>query len=254
MLASLLLTILVGIFFLIGMFIPKLFHNKNKLITLATGLTFIIMLFLILFDLSPEIIEILDPIHEPKYILLIIIFASLGINILKVLDFFVPEHSHHHEENEKNIEEHNNHLFHIGIITAVSLIIHNILEGISIYITGINDFKAGVLMAVTVGIHNFPLGIEIAANMNASEKKKTTKWFVSLLLILSSSFGASVLYLFKINFNVLLEGMLLSITLGMIIYISLFELFHEVKENRNKKEMQIGIILGLILSILIALL
>lgn len=254
MLESLLLTILVGIFFLIGMFIPKLFHNQNKLITLATGITFIIMLFLILFDLSPEIIEILDPIHEPKYIILIIIFVAFGFMALKLLDFFVPEHSHNHQENEKNIEEHNNHFFHIGIITAISLIIHNILEGISIYITGINDFKAGILMAITVGIHNLPLGIEVSANMNANAKKKTAKWLICLLLILSSSFGASILYLFKVNFNVLLEGILLSITLGMILYIALFELWHEVKENKKKREMQIGIVLGFILSVLIVLL
>lgn len=250
---SLLLTLLVGVFFLIGIMIPKFFKNRNKLIIVATGLTFIIMLFLIFFDLIPEIIELLNPFKNIKYLGLIIIFITIGIMVLKLLDFFVPEHTHNHEDNEKNIKEHNDHYFHIGIITAISLIIHNILEGISIYITGVYDYKAGVLMAITVGLHNLPLGIEVGANMSASEGKKISKIVIACLLVLSSSFGATLLYVLNADLSILLEGILLSLTLGMIIYISIFELFHEVKENIKKKEMKIGLLIGLILSMFMVL-
>jgi len=253
MIYALLLTILVGIFFLIGIVIPKLFKNKNKLIMESTGLTFVIMLFLIFVDLIPEIMEIFEPLKNPKYILIIILFTALGILSLKVLDFFVPEHTHNHHEDETNLKEHNDHFFHIGLITAISLTIHNILEGISIYITGVNDFNTGLLMAITVGLHNLPLGIEVSANMNIGENKKNTKLLISILLILSSSLGAIVLYLLKTDINLLLEGILLSVTLGMIIYIAFFELLHEVKENINKKNMKIGLFLGLIISIIITI-
>lgn len=236
-----------------GMLIPKLFKNKNKLIMIATGMTFIIMLFLILIDLIPEIIELFEPHKNPKYVLLIIIFVILGIVLLKILDFFVPEHTHNHHENETNIKEHNDHFYHIGLITAISLTIHNILEGISIYITGINDFKTGLLMAIIVGLHNLPLGIEVSANMNVSENKKANKILISFLLIISSSLGALIIYLLKTELSVLLEGILLSVTLGMIIYIAIFELYHEIKENITKRNMKIGLILGLIISIIMAL-
>ena len=248
MLNSLLLTIFIGTFFLLGIIIPKFFKNKNQLILIATGLTFVIMFFLILFDLIPEIIEILDPVNNPKYIFLIIVFILLGIIVLKLLDFYVPNHVHKHKENEENIKEHNGHLFHLGMITAISLIIHNILEGISVYITGLNSIEAGLLMAITVGLHNLPLGIDISVNMNASDNKKLTKIVIYILLVLSSSFGAFILYVLKTDFNFLLEGILLSITLGMIIYISMFELLKEVKENIKKNEMKIGILIGLILA------
>lgn len=254
MLTSLLLTLLVGVFFLIGMLIPRFIHNKNKLILVATGFTFIIMMFLIVFDLIPEIIEILDPIQKPKYIILIAIFVLLGILLLKLLDFFIPEHSHDHKENETNIEEHNDHFFHIGLITSISLSIHNILEGISIYITGVNDIKAGLLLAITVGFHNLPLGIEVSANMSTSKKNRTTKLLILTLLVLSSSIGACTLYLLNAEFSPLLEGVLLSLTLGMIIYISIFELLHEVKMNLRNKEMRVGILLGVLISIIMALL
>ncbi len=251
MIQALFLTIVVGLFFLAGIFITNFIHNKNKLLEMTTGLTFIIMLYLILFDLIPEINELLNPLEFPKYILLIIIFVLLGITLLKLLDLFVPEHTHKHQENETNIEEHNNHFFHIGFITAISLIIHNILEGISIYITGLNNFSAGILMAITVGIHNLPLGIEISASMNMGENKKKFNFLVSILLTLSSCFGAFFLFLFHTDFNTLLEGILLSITLGMLIYISVFELLPEVMENKKRKYMQIGLIVGLIIAILL---
>lgn len=254
MLKSLILTIFIGFFFLLGILIPKFFKNKNQLTLIATGLTFIIMIFLMLFDLIPEIIEILEPIQNPKYLLLILIFVLLGIIILKLLDCFVPDHTHHHKEDEENINEHNGHLFHIGLITAISLTIHNILEGISVYVTGLSSLESGLLMAVTVGLHNLPLGIDISVNMDASKNRKITKMMIYLLLILSSSFGAFILFLLKMDLNFLLEGILLSLTLGMIIYISIFELFHEVKENKDKREMKIGIFIGIIIAILMKLL
>ncbi len=250
MLVSLSLTILVGFFFLIGMIIPKFFKKKDKLILISTGLSFVIMLFLIVFDLVPEIDEILDPLNNYKNIILIIIFVSLGISSLRLLDCFIPEHNHNHQENETNIKEHNEHFFHIGIITAISLTIHNILEGISIYISGLNSIESGLIMAITVGLHNLPLGIEISASMSGSERKKSAKILIACILIFSSCLGALILYIFQTEFNHLLEGILLSLTLGMIIYISLFELFHEIRENITKKEIKIGILIGVLIGFL----
>ena len=60
----LLLTLLVGLFFIIGMLIPKFFHNKHKLLTFTTSLSFIIILFLIIGDLIPEVIEIIESLKQ----------------------------------------------------------------------------------------------------------------------------------------------------------------------------------------------
>lgn len=254
MIRALLLTILVSVFFLLGMIIPWFVKNKNKLIQIATGFTFLIILYLIFLDLLPEIIEIYDPFHHTRYILLILLFVALGAFLLKVLDLFVPEHTHKHQEDETNVEEHKNHFYHIGLITSITIIIHNFLEGISIYVTGMNNFSAGLLMAITVGLHNLPLGIEIAVHMNATEKNRGAKKIISLFLILSSFLGALILYSFHTTFNAFIEGILLSITMGMLFYICFFELFLEIKENRNRKEIKIGLLVGGIFAILMALL
>ena len=251
---SFLLTLIVGVFFFIGMIIPKFIKNKDKLVLFATGLTFLVMFDLILFDLIPEINEIYEPLENTKYILLIVIFVALGILSLKLLDFFIPEHIHHHKEGETNLKEHNNHLYHIGFITAISLIIHNILEGITIYISGVNDFKVGILMAITVGLHNLPLGMEIAVNMNSQPEKRISNILIAIILIFSSCIGSLFFLLLNMEFNLLLEGILLSITLGMIIYITFWELLPEVREHSRTKEIKMGLIVGAMIAVVMALL
>lgn len=251
MINALFLTIFVGLFFIIGIYIPKLFPNKQRLILTTTSLSLIIMLDLLIFDLAPEIIEIFDPLHNIKNALIILISVLIGGLALKTLDLFIPEHHHDHHEKEDDIEEHNNHLYHIGLITAISLMVHNILEGISIYITGMENFKLGLLMALTVGFHNLPLGIEVSASLESSKKSKLAKYMILFLLVISSFLGAFTLYVFNADLSSLIEGILLSITLGMIFYISIFELLPEVITNKKEKEIKIGLILGIILAIIL---
>lgn len=245
---ALLLTILVSIFFLIGILLPSLFKNKQKLIVFMTSLTFVVMIFLLGFDLIPEVMEIFNP-FSLKYFFLIVIFVSLGFIILKILDFFIPEHHHEHHDINDNIEEHNAHLYHIGLITSLSLILHNIIEGISIYVTGLTDLKTGFLMAIIVGCHNLPLGVEIAVGLEAQKEKKGKK--IMLLVILSSFLGAFLLFLFGKEFHAIFKGILLSITIGMLLYISFGELLIEMKENRKSKEMKAGFLVGIILTMIL---
>ena len=56
-----------------------------------------------------------------------------------------------------------------------------------------------------------------------------------------------MLKLFKITLSSYISGVLISITLGMLMYIAFFELLCEVKENIKKKELLIGIITGIVL-------
>lgn len=251
---ALLLTIVVGFFFLIGIVIPKFFKSKNKLIFFTTSLTFIIMLFLIFGDLLPEIIEVLDLKSNLKNFYIVLCFSFLGFVLLKILDFFLPEHHHNHQEENDNKEEHNAHLFHIGFITALSLIVHNILEGISIYITGVNDFKLGLIMALSVGCHNLPLGIEISVGLLAEKKKKIQKISILFFLVFSSFLGAFLLFVIGKELSTFLEGILLSLTLGMLLYISLMELLPEIIKNKKQKEIKWGIVFGIVLALILLLL
>ena len=247
--------VLSGLFFLIGFCLVSILKNKKKISIISVSMAFIVMIGIIFMDLIPEIIELSEAIASSKLakIVLIVGFIFLGIFLLKLFDFLIPHHHHEHSEKEKNRQEHLGHQYHLGFVISCSLILHNLLEGISIYILTIQNIIGGFLLAVGVGLHNLPLSIEIGTNLEDFKKKRTTN-ILKIALILSSFIGALVLILFKVNISDIILLVLLCISLGMILYIALFELLKEIYNYKTKKETLYGIIIGIFLLLIMSLL
>lgn len=227
-----LITFLSGVSFFIGYLVTVLLNNNKKLVTFSLGFSFIIIFGLIIFDLLSECLELVDN----KVIILL--YALIGIVLLKLLDLFIPDHEHN--SNKKD------HMEHIGLISFIALFIHNIIESTAIYTASLTNTSLGLMMAIGVSFHNIPLGIQISSMI----KNKKEKLLLITGLTFSSLVGIIVLNLLKITLSDGVLCVLISITLGMLIYISLFELLCEVKENIKKKELQLGIFCGIILVIM----
>lgn len=238
---SVILTLIAGVFFLLGGLISKKFKNKEILNHFSIALAFIIMLNLIFKDLIPETLELLEAYKTSSRIFMIISFIILGILILKVLDFFIPDHHHEHHEEEKNIKEHISHEKHIGTLTVISLILHNVLEGFAIFGLSLNDFKLGIMICISVALHNIPLGTHIFSSLSLNKNKGLIS-----ILTLSSLIGG-IIFLIVGEISNLLLAIITCITLGMLIYIEIFELLPEMLHSIKKKETIIGLIVGLII-------
>ena len=249
---ALLLTLLTGIFFVIGFLLVKKSEKKEELSILANGLALAVMLGIVFFDLIPEITEASVTVFTNKWIkiFLILLFMGIGMGLLKAFDHFIPAHHHKHKEKEKQkeMEEHKSHSYHIGVILSISLVLHNILEGMSLYIIAKESFASGIFMAIGIGLHNLPMGIEIASNLELSKKKEKAKYY-KLALIFSTFVGGLFLFIIGNNITGFLLFMLLSIATGMILYISLFELLKEVMNYRKEKLTYLGIAVGICLVI-----
>lgn len=229
---AIIITLLSGISFLIGYLITKFIKDEKKLVTFSVGFSFTIILGLVFFDLLPECLELLE--NKALIILCIIV----GIALLKLLDIFIPNHEH--GTNKKS------HMEHIGLISALALFLHNIIEGTAIYTTSINNLSLGFFTALGVTFHNIPLGIQVSSLV----RNKKEKVFLLSSLVFSSVIGIILIKLFNITLNNTVTGVLISLTLGMLIYISMFELLCEVKEHIKKIELQIGIVLGIIIILI----
>lgn len=238
---SVILTLIAGVFFLLGGLISKKFKNKEVLNHFSIALAFIIMLNLIFTDLIPESLELLEAYKTSSRIFMIISFIILGILILKILDFFIPDHHHEHHEEEKNIKEHISHEKHIGTLTVISLILHNVLEGFAIFGLSLNDFKLGIMICISVALHNIPLGTHIFSSLSLNKNKGLIS-----ILTLSSLIGG-IIFLIVGEISNLLLAIITCITLGMLIYIEIFELLPEMIHSIKKKETIIGLIVGLII-------
>ncbi len=252
---ALILAFVSGLFFVVGFILVKYVSRKKELSIVATGLSFTVMLGMLFLDLIPEMISLSNQVPSDKWqkILTIILCVGLGIGFLKFLDLFLPAHHHEHHEHEKNIEEHKSHAFHIGLILAFSLIFHNILEGMSLYVIGLDSFMGGVMMTLGIGLHNLPLGLEIASSFEQTKKQNRLKMITLGLLTFSSFAGALLLFVMSgVSENALL--IFISIACGMILYITLFELLKEVMEYRHEKLTFVGVGIGLILLLVMFLL
>lgn len=233
---ALLLTVITGVFFLMGILFNKICKGNKNINILSIALSFVILLYLIIFDILPEISE--------SFNFYALLFTLLGLVLLKILDFFVPQHDHHHKDKNDNKKEHDNHLNHIGTITVIALLLHNILENMALYNVAIKNFKSGMFMCLGIGLHNLPLGFQIGSNL-----KKENNFNIFILTI--SGLVGGLINLFIGNISEVITTYLLSFTLGMLIYLTIFELFKEVIENIKNRYTYYGIILGVIIIILL---
>lgn len=240
MINGLILTLISGLFFLIGIIILNKCNNKESISLFTISLAFIVMLGLVLFDLLPELIE-------TKNLYLIIPVVG-GIFLLYCLDKLIPHHNHHHKNKCDNHVEHEKHLNHIGIITIIALALHNMIEGIALYNVSANSLKSGLLMMISVGCHNIPLGFQIG-NVLTNDKK--SKMFV-IVLVFSAVLGALLMISFG-SISELIINIILAISLGMILYIMIFELLREVYYQLAKNEVLYGIIVGIVIILLTSL-
>lgn len=245
---KLFITLLVGLFTVVGSLLVFLSKNNKKFINFSVCLSFGVMVSLGILELLPESFELISMhVRNPYNIFMLILCVIVGFAIIKTLDNFVPDHEHDH----KHDKEHKLNLFHIGIVSSVALVLHNIIEGITLYSTLVMSLSSGIMMGVAIGIHNVPLGMIIASTFYKKTNSKLKTVLISTLISLSTFIGALLAYIFSgYVMSELLEGILLAVTLGMLIYITCFELFGQIKEIKNKKFSVGVIILGIIVMLI----
>ena len=246
---SLLLTLLVGLFILLGSIIGFYYKDNKKITNFSISVAFGVIVGLILFEILPETFEILkEQIGISRCISAIIVLSLIGIVLLKILDLFVPYHNHeaHHNHKHNNENCHNEHLYHIGIVSSIAVIFHNLIEGMSLYLVTNSSISSGILLCVGVGLHNIPIGLVIASTLTSSNYSKNKTLKVSLVVSLATFLGGIIMFILG-GVNELVEGILLGLTLGMLIYISIFELAHQIYHMKDKKTSYIGISIGVIL-------
>ncbi len=238
---GLLITLVLGVFIIVGAVITFASRNNERFVEFSISLAFSVMIMLMLVDLIPEIRETFVIKYDIKGLIIALISIVAGIIILKILDIFIPEHD------GKKKEE----LNHIGLISSIALVLHNIVEGMAVYSAVNNSLKTGLLISIGVGLHNIPLGMVITSTFYKASNDKQKTWLIIAMVSLSTFVGGLItMFLGGLLTSELLSGILLCITLGMLIYISIFELLPRIMEMKKKRNAIIGISLGIILILI----
>ena len=152
---ALLFTLLAGLFIFTGYVYGLKFKNNNKLTDFSISMAFGVLVSLIILELIPESYEILnEKLGNIRTIFLIIVLMLIGIIILKIIDLFIPHHEHefHHNHNHNSVKCHNEHLNHIAFISMLGIILHNIIEGASLYLVSKTNLTSGLLLCIGIQI------------------------------------------------------------------------------------------------------
>lgn len=230
---GLLTTLLLGMSILVGAWIAHL--SKSETIELlSVSVAFGTMSLLAVLDLLPEALEYLSG----KRTVFLFLFIILGILILKILDFFIPGHEHPQEAHGCK----DGRTAHIGITTALAVIVHNLIEGMAVYSVSVQSVRSGLLMALGIGLHNIPMGMIIFSTIK--EKPQKIKYILITLVSVSTFAGGLMMFSVSRLLNDFLLGAFIALALGMILYILFAGLLPCILRSSQKRESLTGILAG----------
>lgn len=246
---GIIITILLGIFLLAGVLVVKLAKNSEKVEQLSISIALGTMFSLVAIELIPDVMEtfVLGDSFSGWNLAIAIIAIVVGVGLFKILDHFIPDHEEHDDKEEEH-ENTSENMIHIGIISAVAIILHNIVEGMAVYSITSDSLKDGILVAIGVGLHNIPMGMLMYSTL---EKESRVKRVVILALAAVSTFVGGLLMAFiSPILSELFIGILICLALGMLIYIIFFELIPHLIHTKNKWLSVIGILAGVLVIII----
>jgi len=234
------LSSIAGISTLIGFLFVFIKHDRNSIISKALGFASGVMLTISVIDLVPGSFKLIITKHSLLHSLFLISMGFLaGVLISNIVDKKV-------EKSSKNSKK----LYKLGIITMIVIILHNIPEGIVTYITTTSNIKLGLMLTIAIALHNIPEGISISIPIYYSTSSKLKAFIYTLISGLSEPIGAVICYLFLSRYiNDVILGVIYSIIAGMMINISINELYTEAA-NYNKKDTVVYFIIGSFIMIL----
>ena len=230
----------------------------------ALGLSAGVMIFISLAEMFPEAqAEIManGSITHGKAYVLIAFFVGMGI--ITLIDFLIPEYENPHEASGLSLEAHTpavgmlertgneKTMQRLGIMSALAIAIHNFPEGIATFIGALNDPQMGGGITFAIAIHNIPEGIAVAIPIYYATKSKGKALLLATLSGMSELVGALLCLAVTAVFGVELTGggpafpLILAAVAGIMIYISLDELL-PTAEKYGKHHIAIaGVVAGM---------
>ncbi len=148
----------------------------------------------------------------------------------------------------EEMKSNNSRLKHTGIVTAITIAIHNFPEGIATFMSGLNSLEIAIPITVAIAIHNIPEGIAVSVPIYHSTGNRKKAFWLSFLSGLAEPVGALIAFLFLMPYwTPLLNGIVLSVVAGIMIFISLDELLPSAEKYGKHHLCIIGVVTGMII-------
>jgi len=252
------LTTIAGLSTGIGSLIALIAKRTNtKFLCASLGFSAGVMLYVSFMDLIPIAKQELVLNYGEKTGMLTLLLAFFGgMGLITLIDFLIPESNNPHElmglEEMNNPDRRQKSLHRIGIVVALSLVIHNFPEGIATFTAAVSSgLSVAIPITIAIAIHNIPEGIAVSVPIYHATGDKRKAFWLSFLSGLAEPAGALLAFLFLMPFwSPLINGIVMSSVAGIMVYISLDELLPTAEKYGEHHISISGLIAGMIIMAL----
>ncbi len=209
----------------------------NKFISICLSFSLAIMIGISLTDLIPSSLSVLLKANLNKGLIISIISFFTGVFSIKYLISKVSK-----------IKKNTNNLYKLGILNMIALMLHNFPEGIATFLSSYQDISVGIHLGIAIMLHNIPEGISIAVPIYYATKSKKEAIKKTLISGFAEPLGAILAFVLFKNFitNEFISIILLLVA-GIMIAISIEEIFPETLKYKENKSIIKGLLLGIVL-------
>ncbi len=229
-----------------GLIVYLKIKNKEEFITTCLSFSLSVMIMISIIELIPEssysIVRRFGYFYG--FIILIIVFLLGMISVNYINNKINKTTENCCENSDKN-------LFRVGVLSMIALMLHNFPEGIATFMSAYKDLNLGISLGLAIMMHNIPEGISIAVPIYYSTHSKRKGVVYSLISGLAEPIGAIMTYLiFKKYITNISLSIVLILVAGIMITLSINKLFPEVLKYNKKKNMIIGMSLGVVVVLI----
>lgn len=195
--------------------------NSIYLISLAAG----VLLTSAFFHLLPEALELTG--EQPSLLSSPFFYMLMGFALLYILEQVIVIHTCAEDECDT-------HSF--GIVAALGIGLHSLLDGLVIGIGFEVDFEVGLITTLAVLLHELPEGIFTLSILLHAHLEKKQAVIYTIAVALATPIGALIAILFINNISPLFLGNLLAFAAGTFMYIGASDLIpqtHRISRKAN---------------------
>ena len=213
-------------------------EHINKFIVFALSFSLTIMIGISILELIPEATyNILTKYKLIKGTIFCLIFFIIGIIIVYIIN--------------KKINTKENDLYRVGVLSMIALMFHNLPEGIVTFLSSYQNIQLGLKLSFAIMMHNIPEGISIAVPIYYATGSKRKSFKMTLLSGIAEPIGALMAFCFLRYFiNDVMISFILLLVAGLMITLSIHDLFPKAKKYHEDEFILIGIITGIFLLII----
>lgn len=244
------LTLLAGLSTGIGSALAFFAKRTNtRFLSASLGFSAGVMIYVSFVEIFPQSFESLTLVYgKTKGQLVATIAFFAGMALIAIIDKLVPSHENPHEIRDVNeMDNKNEKLMRMGMLSAIAIAIHNFPEGIATFMSALQDPKLGISIAVAIAIHNIPEGIAVSVPIFYATGSRKKAFAYSFLSGLAEPAGALIGFLFLMRFiSDQLFGFIFAGVAGIMVFISLDELLPAAEKYGEHHTAIYGLIAGMV--------